>query len=90
MPGRSLKTEEREPKASAGGSGASSRGRTSSNEVAGLHGALVERAIGLLPVGDVESVATGSLIFVAGPQGAGTEVSMESLILAQDERWRRA
>ena len=63
VPGRSLKTEEREPKASAGGSGRTSRGRTSNMQQWQVaRDALRSAPIDLPSAGDVESVPAGSLI----------------------------
>ena len=81
-PSRSLKTEQREPKASAGSSGNS-----------GLRGCKVnalKRTTVSVPVGCKGSVPrTAGSPIAPVRQRIGT-VSMESLILAQDERWRRA
>jgi hypothetical protein len=83
-----LKTEEREPKASAGDVAVFMH-RYIERQLAIQQSQLDHRKVPeLWSTGEHESFPVGSSIF--GRTSVRPEVSMESLILAQDERWRRA
>jgi hypothetical protein len=79
---RSLKTEQRKPNASAGGRESGRKVKCTEN---GRRLFWCQSAEGFSSP-DADSLRS----FVERPRSAGDMISMESLILAQDERWRRA
>ena len=87
MRGCSLKTEEREPKASAGGISAFTCRDVDCQEHSNRR--LASPLEVLVAVDAEEPLRFDSLISWEDLR-VDSEVSMESLILAQDERWRRA